>query len=106
MPQAEVIGQGIRNNERVFTRVKYSPFILVAVIFMFVALIYVWSHIQMTKLEYQVAEEMSVREQLLEEQRKLKVEYATLKSPQRIEAIGRNRLQMSYPKREQVVLLK
>ena len=106
MPRGEVIGYGIRNNEKTFTRVKYSNLIFVAVIFMVVVLIYVWSHIQMRKLEYQVAEEMNIREQLLEEQKKLKLECATLKSPQRIEAIARNKLQMSYPEREQVVLLK
>ncbi|MDI6777058.1 MAG: cell division protein FtsL [Syntrophales bacterium] len=106
MPRVEVIGQDVRNNERVFTRVKYPTFIFVTVIFMTLVLVYVWSHIQMTELEYQVAEEMSVKEQLLEEQRKLKVECATLKSPQRIEAIAKNKLQMSYPEREQVVLLK
>jgi len=106
MPQWEVIRQGIQNNGKAFTRIKYSTFIFVAVILMAVALIYVWSHIQMTELEYQVAEEISMREHLLEEQRRLKVEYATLKSPQRIEAIARDKLQMSYPETEQVVLLK
>jgi cell division protein FtsL len=106
MPREEVIGYGIRNNEKAFTRIKHSNLIFFAVISMVVILIYVWSHIQMRELEYRVAEEMNVREQLLEEQRKLKLECATLKSPQRIEAIARNKLQMSYPEREQVVLLK
>ncbi|OIP90403.1 MAG: cell division protein FtsL [Syntrophaceae bacterium CG2_30_49_12] len=106
MPREEVIGYGIRGNERMFARIKYSNLIFVAVISMVVILIYVWSHIQMRELEYRVAEEMNVREQLLEEQRKLKLECATLQSPQRIEAIARNKLQMSYPEREQIVLLK
>ena len=73
---------------------------------MAVALIYVWSHIHMTELEYQVAREMSSRERLTEEQAKLKVELATLKSPQRIETIAQEKLQMTYPGREQVILLK
>ncbi|MFA4916348.1 MAG: cell division protein FtsL [Syntrophales bacterium] len=106
MPQVEAIRQGVHNNGQVFARVKFSTFILVAAVFMAVALIYVWSRTQMTKLEYQVAEEISIREQLLEEQRRLKVEYATLKSPQRIEAIARDKLQMSYPGSEQVIFLK
>jgi cell division protein FtsL len=42
----------------------------------------------------------------LEEQKKLKMEYAMLKSPQRIESIARNKLQMSYPDNEQVIVLK
>jgi cell division protein FtsL len=60
----------------------------------------------MTELEYKVAEEMSIKESLLEEQRKLKVEIATLKSPQRLEAIAKEKLQMSYPTRDQVIILK
>ncbi|MBE0558537.1 MAG: cell division protein FtsL, partial [Proteobacteria bacterium] len=65
-----------------------------------------WSHIHMTELEYQVARELSSREQLTEEQAKLKLELATLKSPRRIEAIAREKLQMTYPEREQVILLR
>jgi len=86
--------------------VKYSTFILVALALMAVALIYVWSHIHMTELEYSVAREMSIKEKLLDEQRKLKVEQATLKSPQRIEAIAKEKLGMVYPERDQVILLK
>lgn len=86
--------------------IKYSTFIIFAVVFMFVALIYVGSHIRMTELEYNIAAELSVREQKLEEQKKLKLEYAMLKSPQRIEGIVRNKLQMSYPDSSQVIVLK
>jgi cell division protein FtsL len=86
--------------------IKYPTFIVVAVVLMFVALIYVGSHIHMMELEYNMAAELNDREQKLEEQKKLKLEYAMLKSPQRIENIARNRLQMSYPERDQVIVLK
>jgi cell division protein FtsL len=59
----------------------------------------------MTELEYMVAAEMSIKEKLVEEQTKLKVEIATLKSPQRLEAIAREQLQMTYPARDQVIIL-
>jgi cell division protein FtsL len=59
----------------------------------------------MTELEYMVAAEMSIKEKLVEEQRKLKVEIATLKSPQRLEAIAKEQLQMTYPTRDQVIIL-
>jgi len=59
----------------------------------------------MTDLEYKVAEEMNRKEKLLEEQRKLKVEVATLKAPNRIDSIARERLQMVYPQREQIIHL-
>jgi cell division protein FtsL len=105
MPSEEVIHGNVGVKEKVSAELKYSPFIFVTLVLMAVALVYVWSHIRMTELEYMVAEEMSIKENLLEEQRKLNVEIATLKSPQRIEAIAKNKLQMSYPAREQVIIL-
>jgi cell division protein FtsL len=92
--------------EKKAPQLKYSVFLFVAFVLMAVAITYVWSHIQMTKLEYQVAEEMTLKEQLLEEQRKLKLESATLKSPQRIEAIAKSSLNLSYPDRDQVIVIK
>ena len=86
--------------------IKYSTFIIVAIALMFVALIYVGSHTRMTELEYNVAAEISAKEKMLEEQKRLKLEYAMLKSPQRIESIARSKLQMSYPESDQVIVLK
>jgi len=86
--------------------IKYSTFIIFALVFMFVALIYVGSHIHMTELEYNIATELNIKEQKLEEQKRFKLEYAMLKSPQRIESIMRNKLQMSYPDNDQVIVIK
>jgi cell division protein FtsL len=106
MEAVEVLKQTGRPEERVSSDVGYSTWIFVASILMAVALIYVWSHIHMTELEYQIARELSGRDQLTEEQAKLKVELATLKSPQRIETLAREKLQMVYPEREQVISIK
>jgi cell division protein FtsL len=106
MSIADVLKQNAPDSEKEITALHYSSFLFVTFVLMAVALIYVWSHIHMTELEYQIAAETSRKEQLLEEQRKLKVEYATLKSPQRIEAIARENLQMIYPERDQVILVK
>ena len=43
----------------------------------------------MTMLEDSMAKEIQTKERLLEEQRRLKVELAALKSPQRIEAFAK-----------------
>ncbi len=86
--------------------IKYSTFIIFALVLMFVALIYVGSHIHMTELEYSIATELSAQQQQLEEQKKLRLEYAMLKSPQRIESIMRSKLQMSYPDNDQIIVLK
>jgi cell division protein FtsL len=85
---------------------KFSTFIIFAGILMLVALIYVGSHIRMTQLEYAMAAELNVKAQAIEEQKKLKLELAMLKSPQRIEKIAKEQLQMSYPDSGQVITLK
>jgi cell division protein FtsL len=86
--------------------IKYSIYIVAALALMSVLLCYVASHIQMTKLEYQIAEEISRKERLVDEQKKLKVEVATLKSPQRIAVIAREKLQMTHPDKDQVIMIK
>jgi cell division protein FtsL len=106
MQAVEVLKQTVRERDQASGDIGYGTWIFIATILMAVALLYVWSHIHMTELEYQIARELSVREQLLEQQTKLKVELATLKSPQRIETIAREKLQMTYPEREQVIVLK
>jgi cell division protein FtsL len=95
-----------REAKKASSGIKYSTFIAVAIIFMFVALIYVGSHIRMTEMEYKVAAQLSEREKILEEQNKLRLELATLRSPQRIESLARTKLQMSYPESNQVIVLK
>ena len=104
MQAVEVLKQTVRPQEEASGGIGYSTWIFIASVLMAVALLYVWSHIHMTELEYQIARELSSREQITEEQTKLKVELATLKSPQRIETIAREKLQMTYPEREQVIL--
>jgi cell division protein FtsL len=97
---------GLREVKEASFGIRYSTFIIFAIVFMFVFLIYIGSHIRMTELEYNIATELNLKEQKLEEQKKLKLEYAMLKSPQRIESIMRNKLQMSYPDNDQVIVIK
>jgi cell division protein FtsL len=106
MQAVEVLRQTVREQAGTSSEVGYTTWIFIAAVLMAVLLVYVWSHIHMTELEYQIAREMNNREQFTEEQAKLKVELATLKSPQRIETIAKEYLQMMYPERQQVILLK
>jgi cell division protein FtsL len=106
--ETQTIGPGrlVRESGSASFGVKYPTFIVVSLVLMFVALIYVGSHIRMTKMEYDIAAALNTKENLLEEQKRLKLELAMLKSPQRIEDIARNKLQMRYPAAEQVINLK
>lgn len=103
---SDVLREHVKTHAKTFSRANYFTFILMSLIFMCVALIYVWSHIRATELEYRIAEEIGIKETLLEEQRRLKVELATLKSPRRIETIAREKLDMTFPEREQIIIIK
>ncbi len=106
MQAVEVLKQTVQPQENVSGRIGHSTWIFIATVMMAVTLLYVWSHIHMTELEYQIARELSNREKITEEQTKLKVELATLRSPRRIEAIATEKLNMIYPDRRQVIVLK
>ncbi len=106
MATAAHIIDNVHDGGRLVFGLKQVPFLMVICAVMLLPLFYVWPHIRMTELEYKVAEEMGNRQRLLEEREKLKIEHATLKSPQRIETIAREKLQMTYPEREQLVNLK
>jgi cell division protein FtsL len=86
--------------------VKYTSILAVVLVLLAASLLFVWSHVRITELKYQIAKEMSIKEGLLEENRKLKVEIASLKSPQRLEKAARDKFGMTYPEREQVIFLK
>ena len=90
--------------KRFLQKTSASPnWFFIASILVAMVLLYGWCHINMRELEHQVAPELSSREHITEEQRKVKIELATLKSPQRIETIARERLQMISPARKQLI---
>ncbi len=106
MPVAKVARPRATMEVREAAGLRVPTLILSLLVLVAVALVYVWSHLHNTQLKYQIAEEMTVRDNLMEENRRLKMEIATLKSPQRIESIARDKLKLQYPEREQVVLIK
>jgi cell division protein FtsL len=88
------------------SKTRYSSYVYAALVFMVIALLYVWCHLHITDINYKIAEQMKYRDHLVEENRKLKVEIGALRSPRRIERIAKDRLKMQYPERAQVVFLK
>lgn len=62
--------------------------------------------LHMKQINYALAREIKQRDLLQEENRRLKVERATLRSPERIERLARERLEMNYPARDQVIFVK
>jgi cell division protein FtsL len=70
------------------------------------SLIYVWSRIQVIQAGYEISSVMKQGRMLTEENKRLRVEMATLKSYARIERIAIEELGMSKPRSDQVIVIR
>jgi cell division protein FtsL len=70
-----------------------------------VALLHVWLRLQVVHMGYVLATTSKLQNQLEQENRELKVELATLTSPDRLEAMSRRRLGLRPPEKGQVIVL-
>jgi|GEM_PF-256650 len=78
---------------------------VIALIFLafFCSLFYIWSRIQMVNVGYEINRELHLKERLLEENKRLTLETATLKSPVRLEALAKREYGMDLPLKSQIV---
>lgn len=76
-----------------------------AAMFLFGLFAYGWQHYQWIQYGYRIQEAQKKKDQLTEIREQLKLEHASLKSPQRIDLIARRELGMVVPERGQLVLL-
>ena len=70
------------------------------------SLFYVWSRIQVIRLGYALSNALKVERTLVEANKRLRVEIATLKSYTRIEKIAVEELRMAKPKPDQVIVIR
>ncbi|MFH2013076.1 MAG: cell division protein FtsL [Pseudomonadota bacterium] len=80
--------------------------LIVAGILVFSSLFYVWPHIQSVNLGYEISQANRERNELLQMNRKLKLEIAALTSPYHVEDIAKKELRLTSPKVNQLVVLK
>ncbi|HTN72881.1 MAG TPA: cell division protein FtsL [Methylomirabilota bacterium] len=78
---------------------------LLALCFVGVALVHVWLRLQVVQMGYVLSTTSKLQSQLEQESRELKVELATLTSPDRLEAMARQRLGLTSPEKGQVIVL-
>jgi cell division protein FtsL len=76
------------------------------VILMLSCFMFVWTRICVLDTGYKISEAIKTQGKYLQENRKLKIERASLASPSRIEKVAKNKLGMINPKNNQVVILK
>jgi cell division protein FtsL len=70
------------------------------------SLFHVWSQLRVFKLGYQLSQTSAVHKGLSQENAQLRLEVATLKSPQRIEKVARETLGLNLPQPEQIIVIK
>lgn len=71
-----------------------------------VSIFHVWSRFRLIELNLQVSEATKQLKTLEQEQRQLKLEAESLKTPARIETIAKRDLGMDIPQDHQVILVK
>ena len=76
------------------------------VILMLSCFMFVWTRICVLDTGYKIFEAIKTQGKYLQENRKLKIERASLAAPSRIEKVAKNKLGMINPKNNQVVILK
>jgi cell division protein FtsL len=81
-------------------------FTLLVLFFIGGSLFYVWSRIQVIQLGYDLSNALKEERALIETNKKLRLEIATLKSYSRIEKLAVEELRMVKPKPDQVIVIR
>jgi cell division protein FtsL len=76
------------------------------IVFTIVSVFHVWSRFKLVDLNLEISEISRQLDDVGQEQKRLKLEAASLKAPSRIEAIAKNELGMALPTEQQVIHVK
>ncbi len=95
------VEQGARTERR--RRILHHSLALVCLAC--VVLLYVWLRLQVLNQGYALSTTTKLQQRLEQEQRELRLELATLTSPERLEAMARQRLGLRPPEKGQVIVL-
>lgn len=77
--------------------------ILMAVPVILAALFYVWTHVASVRLGYEISRAGEAHRSLIEENRALRVEVASLKDPKRLAALATEKYGLAAPKPSQII---
>jgi len=80
--------------------------LVVALAFIGCSLFYVWSHQQVISLGYEISQAAREEQELLQENKKLRLELAALKAPSRIEKMASRELGLINPQKEQMIIVR
>ena len=95
------------NTEVSSHRLDIFRFLMICMIlFTIVSVFHVWSRFSLTDLNLQISEASRQLRESEQEQKRLLLEAASLKTPARIEMIAKSELGMTLPSEQQVILVK
>ena len=88
-------------------RIDIFKYLMVCmVVFTVVSVFHVWSRFKLVDLNLEISEISRQLSEAGQEQKRLRLEAASLKAPARIEAIAKNELGMALPTEQQVIHVK
>jgi len=88
-------------------RLDIVKFLMVCMVLLtMVSIFHVWSRFRLIELNLQIGDASRQMKELEQQQKQLKLEAASLKTPARIETIAKQELGMTIPLDQQVVLVK
>ncbi|OGU01111.1 MAG: cell division protein FtsL [Geobacteraceae bacterium GWC2_48_7] len=88
-------------------RIDIFKFLMISMIlFTVVSTFHVWSRFKLVDLNLEISEISKKVKEAENEQKRLKLEAATLKTPARIEMIAKNNLKMALPGDRQIIQVK
>ena len=91
----------------VTNRLDVFRFLMICMVLLtVVSVFHVWSRFKLVDLNLQISETSRLLKEAEQEQKRLNLEAASLRTPARIEAIAKNELGMALPTEQQVVLVK
>lgn len=80
--------------------------VMLAVPVVAAALFYVWTHVSTVRLGYELSAAATQHRALLEANRGLRIEVATLKSPERLERLATTKYRLAPPSAQQIIRVK
>lgn len=84
-------------SDRAPLRGRILALLLLTAFFTVAALAHVWVRLQVVRLGYQISLETDKEKELLQRHRKLQVEMALLRSPERLERLASEKLRLTMP---------
>lgn len=96
---------GVRRSRARWESMEFVTAAALGVLILAGALLYVWQHVYVVRLGYEVERLREQQASLTQENKELKLQMGQLRSLRRVEDIARKRLGMVTPKPGQIVLL-